>query len=552
MGVSAAALPKAPTGIKGLDDITEGGLPLGRPTLICGGAGSGKTLFGLEFLVRGARDLGEPGVMMAFEETGDELAQNVASLGFDLDDLVARHLLVIDQVEVDRSHAGETGEFTLEGLFVRLGYAIDSIGARRVVLDSLETLFAGLADAATLRSELARLFRWLKDRGVTAVITGERGQGTITRHGLEEYVSDCVIVLDNRVRDQFATRRLRILKYRGSHHGTDEFPFLIRKDGLSVLPMTSVGLNHTASTERISSGIGRLDVMLGGDGYYRGSSVLVSGTAGTGKTSLAAHLADATCRRGERCLVFMFEESSSQLIRNMRSIGVDLAPWVESGMLRLVAARPSVYGVESHLVTMQQAVEDFAPSVVVLDPITNFTSVGTPAEARALLTRLIDLLKERGITTLFTSLTHGVVGEETSDVGISSLMDTWLLVRELESGGERNQVREFRLTTSGIDLVDVYTGQDGVLTGSARQAQEARERADEVQRREAVDRRARELERRRKTLEGQLEAIRLELAATDEEAARLGAAERAFDDVRATERAAMAVTRRADEDGAAA
>jgi circadian clock protein KaiC len=486
------SLPKAPTGIQGLDEITGGGLPRGRPTLVCGGAGCGKTLLAMEFLVRGATEFDEPGVFLAFEETAEDLAQNVRSLGFDLDDLVRRSKLAVDFVHVERSQIEETGEYDLEGLFIRLGHAIDAIGARRVVLDSIETLFGGLSNAAILRSELHRLFRWLKDRKVTAVITGERGEGTLTRHGLEEYVSDCVIVLDHRVTEQLSTRRLRIVKYRGSVHGTNEYPFLIDENGISVLPITSLGLRQEASRERISTGVARLDAMLGGEGVYRGTSVLVSGTAGIGKTSLATHFADAACRRGERCLYFAFEESESQLVRNMRSIGLDLNPWLKKGLLRVHATRPTASGLEMHLVTIHKFVDEFEPRVVVVDPITTFTSAGTSVEAEAMLMRLIDYLKGQQITAYFTSLTHSGNPHEQSQIGISSLIDTWFLLRDIELGGERNrllyilksrgmahsnQIREFALTGHGVQLRDAHIGPEGVVTGSVRLAQEAREQA---------------------------------------------------------------------------
>jgi circadian clock protein KaiC len=556
-----ATLPKAPTGIQGLDDITEGGLPLGRPTLICGCAGSGKTLFAIEFLVRGAMEYNEPGVFMAFEETSEELAQNVASLGFDLKDLAAQKRMIVDFVSIQRSEILETGEYDLEGLFVRLGYAIDSIGAKRVVLDSLETLFSGLSNGAILRAELGRLFHWLKAKGVTAVITAERGDGKLTRHGLEEYVSDCVILLDNRVSNQFATRRVRVVKYRGSRHGTDEYPFLIGERGLSVLPITSVGLTHEAPTDRIPSGVPRLDTMLGGKGYFRGSSILVSGTAGTGKTSLSAHLIDATCRRGERSLVFLFEESPSQLLRNMRSIGLDLDLWMRKGLLLLHAARPTLYGLESHLVTMHKVTDEFKPNVVVMDPVTNLSSGGTVNEAKSLLTRLIDYFKTKQITTFFTSLTAGERSEEATDIGISSLMDTWLLVRDMESNGERNrvlyvlksrgmahsnQVREFRLTNRGIDLVDVYVGPGGVLTGTARLAQQAREAADQQACEVAFLTRKRQLDRNCLALSSQIKALHLDLENAQEELKKISAQEQFRTATDAQVRAVMARARYAD------
>jgi circadian clock protein KaiC len=465
-----SALPKAATGIPGLDAITGGGLPRGRPTLVCGGAGCGKTLLAMEFLVRGATELGEPGVFMAFEETAEELAQNVRGLGFDLDELARQGRLLVDHVQLERSEIEETGEYDLEGLFIRLGHAIDSLGAKRVVLDTIETLYGGLSNTALLRGELRRLFRWLKEKGVTAIITGERGQATLTRHGLEEYVSDCVIALDHRVSEQLSTRRLRIVKYRGTAHGTNEYPFLIDENGISVMPITSLGLGHEASDERISTGVPRLDAMLGGAGVYRGSSVLVTGTAGTGKTSLAAHFAEATCRRGERCLYFAFEESESQLARNMRSIGLDLAAWARKGLLRFDAMRPSAYGLEMHLATIHKLVARHQPRAVVVDPITTFLRAGASVEVEAMVVRLLDFLKANGITALFTSLTHGGHSLEGSEIAVSSLIDTWIFLRDIERGGERNrgvhviksrgmahsnQVREFLLTDEGVQIRDL-------------------------------------------------------------------------------------------------
>ena len=470
------AFPKALTGIGGLDEVTGGGLPRGRTTLICGAAGCGKTLFAMEFLVRGATQFDEPGVFLAFEETGEELAQNVRSLGFDLEDLIEKQKLVVDYVHVERSEIEETGEYDLEGLFIRLGHAIDTIGAKRVVLDTIETLFGGLSNPGILRAELRRLFRWLKDRGVSAIVTGERGEGrSLTRQGLEEFVSDCVIVLDHRVTEQLSTRRLRIVKYRGTTHGTNEYPFLIDEDGITVLPITSLGLQHEALDERISSGVPGLDAMLGGEGFFRGSTVLISGTAGTGKTSLAAHFAEATCRRSERCLYLAFEESASQLARNMRSIGRDLEPWIRNGTLRIDASRPTVHGLEIHLSAMHRAIQQFEPRAVIVDPITNFLKAGTAADAEAMVIRLIDFLKARGITAVFTSLTHGGSFQEQTEIGISSLIDTWILLRDIEEDRERNrvmhilksrgmphsnQIRGFRLTGRGIELEEAEEPND--------------------------------------------------------------------------------------------
>jgi len=529
-------LPKAPTGIQGLDQLTGGGLPRGRTTLLCGSAGCGKTLIAMEFLVRGATEFGEPGVFMAFEERTEELAQNFTSLGHDLNGLVAQNKLALDFVRVERSEIEETGEYDLEGLFIRLGHAIDRIGAKRVVLDTIETLFSGLANTAILRAELRRLFRWLKDKGVTAIITGERGDTSLTRYGLEEYVADCVITLDHRVTENMATRRLRIVKYRGSSHGTSKYPFLIDEGGISLLPITSLGLKHEASTERVSSGVQRLDAMMSGQGYYRGSSVLVSGTAGSGKTSLAAHFAVAAAARDERCLWFAFEESASQITRNMRSIGLDLAQPVQQGRLRFHAERPTMSGLEMHLVTIHKQVKEFQPRIVIIDPITNFKALGSNAEITAMLTRLIDYFKQQQITALFTSLTAEDHSEELAKTSVSSLMDAWLLLRDVESGAERNrvlhllksrgmahsnQVREFLLTDRGVELRDVYLGASGILlTGSARGSMEAQEQAQAVVRELETADRTRALKRKRAALEAQIAALRAEYCIEEAELQR--------------------------------
>ena len=507
-GPSAAnsTLPKAPTGIQGLDEITGGGFPRGRPTLVCGSAGAGKTLLAMEFLVRGATEYREPGVFMAFEETAADLTANVRSLGFDLETLIEHQNLVIDYVRVERSEIDETGDYDLEGLFIRLGSSIDTIRAKRVVLDTIENLFSGLQNEGILRAELRRLFRWLKDKGVTAVITAERGDGALTRHGLEEYVSDCVILLDHRVTEQVSTRRLRVVKYRGTAHGTNEYPFLIDEDGFSVLPVTSLGLQHQVSDERISSGVDRLDTMLGGKGFYRGSTILVSGTAGTGKTSLAAHFVDAACQRGERCLYLSFEESPAQLIRNMHSIGLDLEPWVKKNLLKFHSSRPMFHGLEMHLATIHKLVQTFQPEVVVLDPIGSVIEAGNLRDANIMLVRLIDFLKLRRVTAFFTNLTSGGDALERTDLHISSLVDTWLLLRDVELGGERNramyvlksrgmshshQLREFLLTDQGFDLLDAYLGPEGVLTGSSRLSQEASEKATALAHQQEADERER-------------------------------------------------------------
>lgn len=554
-----AGIKKARTGIKGLDEITQGGLPQGRPTLVCGSAGSGKTMLAMEFLIRGVLQYGEPGVFMAFEETSQDLTQNVASLGFDLDDLVARKKLYIDYVHIDPSEIQETGEYDLEGLFVRLKLAVDTVGAKRVVLDTIEALFSGLKNQAILRAEIRRLFRWLKEHGLTAVITGERGDGHLTRYGLEEYVSDCVILLDNRVRDQVATRRMRIVKYRGTAHGANEYPFLIDDSGFSVLPLTSLGLEHQASTQRITSGVPGLDEMLGGKGFYRGSTVLVSGNAGSGKTSLAAHFAEATCASRQKCLYFALEESFSQVSRNTKSVGVDLKKHVDAGLLSFQAWRPSSYSLEMHLVRMHKFIEEFKPAAVIMDPITNLTSVaGERSEVTSILTRLIDFLKARQITALFTSLNSGGVATEASDVGVSSLIDTWLLVRDLEFNGERNralyviksrgmahsnQVREFLITSRGVELIPAYLGTRGVLTGTSRMIQEAQEAADLVRVQHDLERKQFKLEAKRKAMEAQIAALRAEYEIAEKELASVVEEGKAAGQQRAADRALFAKSR---------
>jgi len=520
---TAVALEKAPTGIDGFDEITGGGLPKGRPTLVCGAAGCGKTLFAMEFLVRGAVQFGEPGVFVAFEENEGELAANMASIGWDLEKLAEEERLYLDHVHIERSEIEEAGEFNLEGLFIRIESGIRAVGAQRIVIDTIETLFGGFSDQGILRAEIRRLFRWLKEKGLTAVITGEAGNGTLTRQGLEEYVSDCVIFLDHRMAAQMATRRLRVIKYRGSSHGTNEYPFLVTEKGLSVLPVTSLGLDYPVSDQRVSTGIPRLDTMLGGRGFYRGSSVLVSGTAGTGKSSLAATFLAAACRRGERSLYFSFEEAPQQLVRNMRSISIDLQSPVEAGLLKFHSMRVTSFGLEMHLAMMLKAVADFKPRVVAVDPVSNLISVSGMKDVKETLVRLIDSMKMKGVTTLFTDLSHGGTPLESTETAISSLMDTWILLRDIESNGERNrgvyvlksrgmahshQIREFLITGEGVDLIDVYIGPGGVLTGTARVNKEAEERAA----RKARKAKARELEEelRRKRVKLQNRVAELE------------------------------------------
>lgn len=529
-----SSLPKAATGISGFDDVTLGGLPAGRPSLVCGAAGCGKTLFAMSFLVNGAAHMNEPGLFVSFEERPADIEANVRSLGFDVPALIESGRLAIDYVHVERSEIEEAGEYDLEGLFVRLGFAVDAIGARRLVIDTIETLFSGFSNHAILRAELRRLFTWIRARGLTAIITGERGDGQLTRHGLEEYVSDCVILLDNRVDEQIATRRLRIVKYRGSSHATNEFPFLIDMDGISVLPVTGSGLHAQVSEETISSGIADLDRMIRNGGFYRASSILVSGVAGTGKTMLGTHFVAAACRRGERCIYFAFEENAEEIIRNARSVGIDLRASVASGLLMIECARPSLYGLEMHLARMHRALATFRPTVVVMDPISAFRGPGH--EVHAAMLRMLDLLKAHGITAMFTSLRAGNDADHGADQGLSSLMDTWIRLSDIEANGERNrilyliksrgsshsnQVREFRMTDDGIRLVEPYVGPEGVLTGAARMTQEAREFAARERRRQEVELRRRQLARRRESVTRQIEELRAAMEAEEAEARTL-------------------------------
>jgi circadian clock protein KaiC len=524
-------LRKAPTGIRGLDEISGGGLPRGRTTIVCGGPGCGKTMLGIEFLVRGALEYDEPGVLMAFEETPEDIAQNVASLGFDIQDLADKKKLFLDYVAVEPSEIQETGDYDLEGLFIRLGSAIEMLGAKRVMFDTLEALFSSFSNAAILRSEFRRLFRWLKDRDITAIITAEKGENTLTRYGLEEYVSDCVISLDHRVKDQISGRRMRIVKYRGTKHGADEYPFLIDEQGMSVLPLTSLQLQHEVSNDRVSSGVPDLDQMLEGQGYYRGSSILFSGTAGSGKTTLAASFADATCRRGERCLYIGFEESARQITRNMKSVGIDLEPWVKQGLLFQESWRPTQFGLEMHLLRIHKLVEKIQPTAVIIDPITNLVSGTSQKEVQSMLMRLMDFLKGKLITSVFVSLTEGGASLEKTEVGISSLSDTWIMLRDIELNGERNrcvyvlksrgmahsnQLREFTMSKEGLGLIPAYIGTGGVLTGSSRLAQEAKERAAALAEEQENRRRQHEMNLRRLNLQAQIETLRAELAEAEQ------------------------------------
>lgn len=534
--------PKTPTGVDGLDEITEGGFPQGRPTLICGGAGCGKTLLSMQFLIKGITEYNEPGVFMSFEEPSDDLTLNVKSLGFDLEQLKKDKKLVVDHVRVERSEIEEAGEYDLDGLFIRLGHAIDSIKATRVVLDTIESLFAGLDNQAILRAELRRLFHWLKAKGVTAVITGERGEATLTRQGLEEYVSDCVIVLDHRVIEQVSTRRLRIVKYRGSTHGTNEYPFLIDEDGISVLPITSLKLDNEVSSDIISTGVPGLNEMFHGGGFYRGSNILVSGTAGTAKTTVACYFANEQCEKNEKTIYFAFEESPHQLVRNMRSIGIDLEKHIKKGILQIHSSRPSLNGLELHLLTLRKLIKEFEPTTIIIDPISNLISVGSEHEVRSMLVRLIDMLKANNITAMFTSLNKqtDTVRPDLAEESVSSLVDTWITVRDMEGVGERNrgifiikargmghsnQVREFVITSNGIELLDVELGPQGILTGAARQSYQFKKTISDIKLQNEISRKDREIERKRKVLEANIEALRTEFESAEEELSILKATE---------------------------
>jgi circadian clock protein KaiC len=554
-------LTKAPTGIAGLDDVLLGGLPACRPTLVCGSAGCGKTLLGMIFLVNGATRFGENGVFVSFKETAKDITENVASLGFGVPALIAAKKLAIDHIRIERNEIEETGEYDLEGLFVRLGYAVSQVGAKRVVIDTIEALFSTLANEAILRAELRRLFGWLKERGLTAIVTGERGQGALTRHGLEEYVSDCVILLDNRVHDRVTTRRLRVVKYRGSAHGANEYPFLVDERGMTVVPLSAVGFGHLVSEEVVSTGVPGLDGMLGVGGIYRGSSVLISGVAGSGKTILGASFAAAACARGERGMIFCFEEAAEQLVRNVASVGIELRQHVDAGRLRFENARPTAHGFEMHLARMHSELDEFEPAVVIVDPVTSFR--GPPTEVHSLLLRLLDMLKSRGITAVFTSLTSTGRAEQ-SDFGLSSLIDAWVWLVDIESSGERNrglyvlksrgmsdsnQIREYLLTKDGVVIVEPYLGEGGVFTGSARLQQEARDKAEFERRRDEIERQQREIAQRRALAERRIAELNAQVEAQEAELARLrGDLER---DAAASQDARAAMAESRDRGGSA-
>jgi len=477
-------IPKTATGIPGLDQILNGGLPKGRVTLVVGNSGTGKTLLGIEFLVNGIRQHDENAILVTFEESASKVTENVSSLGFDLNNLQDDGKLTVMAFKVDLPEKNR-GYFDFSPLLVLLEEAIVCIGAKRVVLDTIELLFGAYSDQTTARIELVKLMRWLEDRGVTAIITGESGNNALTRFGIEEYVSDCVIVLDHRVREEISTRLLRVMKYRGSVHGTNEYPFLIAKNGFIVLPVSSLSLDYAVSRERVSVGVPELDEMLSG-GPYRGSTTLVTGVSGTGKTSVAMSMVNAACARGERSLVLLYEESAFQLERDMGSIGINLKRWTDSGMLKIWASRPLEYGLENHLAIFINMLESFKPAIVAIDGLTAFSRGGFDPDVFIFITRKIGILKARGITTVLTTLKKDVE-DESSSLHISSLTDTGILLRNIEKNGERNrllavtksrgtahsnQLREFTLSSDGIRLVDVYIGPDGILVGSERRAQE--------------------------------------------------------------------------------
>ncbi len=460
-------LQKCPTGIKGFDEITEGGLPKNRTTLVSGGAGSGKTLLGIDFLINGATNYNEPGIFMSFEETEDELYKDVASLNLDLKGLVSKKKILVEHVVLERRDVQEK-EFNLEGLLIRLENAIHSIGAKRVVLDSIESLFAGFTDIGILRVEIKRLFRWLKEKQVTAIVTGEPSDGFYTRQGLEEFVSDCIILLDNRVKEQISVRRIRVVKYRGSKHGTNEYPFVIDNQGLSVIPITSAGLDQPGTAKRVSTGVSSFDKLFKGGGYTRGSTVLASGTAGTGKTSLAAAFAVASCKRGERCLYLSYEGSAGQLAQNMKSIGFEMEPLIKKGLLKIVSTRPSFFGLETHLLDLYKMIADFKPQAVVIDPLTSLIGQQNPVEIQSMITRLIDLLKTNGITGFFTSLVPSTEQNDSSgEIGVSSLIDTWIVVRALEEDEGRRRIRGLYIVKSrgmghSSDVHKIVLSDDGI------------------------------------------------------------------------------------------
>jgi len=555
-------LPKSLTGIEGLDDITMGGLPKARTTLICGGTGTGKTLLAMEFLLRGATQFNEPGVFMAFEESTNDLIANVASIGFDLKGLITAEKVVVDFVYIDHEQIVEAGEYNLDALFIRLGTAIDAIGAKRVVLDTIESLFSSLPNPAVLRAELRRLFRWLKEKGVTAVITGEGGTDALTRHGLEEFISDCVINLTISIEDRVASRRLRIMKYRGSSHGTNEYPFVIDGKGFSLIPITSSKLEYKISNAKVSSGIPRLDTMLGGRGFFEGSVIMVSGPSGTGKTTFMSHFADAACRRNERAVYISFEESPDQIIRNMSSVGLTLDKWIKQGLLVMESRRPTQCGLDMHLVLAQKLIAEHDPKIVIMDPVTSFSDIANSSDVKRILMKFVDHMKSLGVTTMFGSLTPSELPAEVSAVNISSIIDSWILLRDMESNGERNrglyilksrgmrhsnQVREFLISDHGVDICDVYTGTGGVTTGGARLNMLAQEKALSLKLQEEIELRQFDLENKRNVLDSKIAAMRAEFAAQEAGNLKMIAQEKNRQTQLSADQTAMGKARTVDE-----
>ncbi len=555
-------LPKTLTGIEGLDVITMGGLPKARASLVCGGTGSGKTLLAMEFLLRGAMQYNEPGVFMSFEESANDLIANTASIGFDLQELITGKKVVVDFVYIEPEEIVEAGEYNLDALFIRLGAAIDSIGAKRVVLDTIESLFSSLPNPAILRTELRRLFRWIKEKGVTALITGEGGTNTLSLQGIEEYVSDCVINLSISIEDRVASRRLRIVKYRGSSHGSNEYPFVIDNEGISLIPITSSRLEHNVSKARVSSGIQRLDAMLGGEGFFQGSVIMISGTSGTGKTTFMSHFADAACRRSERVVYFSFEESPDQIIRNMSSVGLNLDQWVKKGLLFMESRRPTQCGLDMHLVLALKVIAEHTPKVIIMDPVTSFDDIANTSDVKRVLMMFVDYMKSLGITTMFGSLTPSGLPAEVSAVNISSFIDSWILLRDLENNGERNrgiyilksrgmshsnQVREFLISDKGVDICDVYLGPGGVETGGARLNMLAQEKALGIRLQEEIELRQFDLENKRNILDSRIAAMRAEFAAQEASNLKMIAQEKNRQTQKSADQIAMGRERNVDK-----
>ena len=465
--LSITKLPKSLTGIQGLDDITYGGIPQNRPTLLVGSIGTGKTIFAMEYIINGITMFNEPGVFMTFEEQTDELQINVTSMGYNLSKLIADNKIYLEHLHIDHREIQATGKYDIEGLFIRIEMAIEKVKAKRIVLDALDTLFIGL-DSQILRSEIKRLFFWLKEKKVTAIITSEVGDIFLTRLGFEEVVADCVIELNNRLNNQISTRRLRIVKYRGSYHSTNEYPFMIDHKGITIFPIISEAPQIIVSNERISSGIKQIDEMLDGRGFYVGSSILVSGSAGTGKSSIAASFIKDVCEKKGTALYCAFEEAPNQIKRNMASIGIFLEPYEKSGNLHFYYSRPTLQTLELHFIAIKKLIKQINPSVVILDPITNLMIENINSDIRTMLTRFVDYLKMEQITVLLTAtLTVSSLELIQSNEGISSMVDTCIMIQEkniidsrrrtlyiMKSRGICNSKKEveFIITSEGISI----------------------------------------------------------------------------------------------------